>query len=297
MAIPESQFDTWSKQDSVAQSRDTYSTVKRVLDDGASPYYLKSFESFLQGSYANDTNVYRDSDVDVVMRLDSAWYHDAPLLPRDQYQAFERAYPGTADYGLPEFKAQVSEWLKHKFNGVTIGSKAIFIPGSGARRDCDVLVCARFKYYYRFTSVYDENYAEGICFFLKDGTRIVNFPKQHSDNCTAKHKATSQWFKPAVRIYKNMRNYLVDSNMLRDGTAPSYFIEGMLWNVSADKFGKSYDDTFVATFNYLVSTDRSTFKCANGIHPLLQASSHASWPPANCQAYLDALRNLWNNWH
>jgi hypothetical protein len=296
VAIPESQLDTWSKQGSVAQSRDTYATVKKTLEDSGFPYYLKSFESFLQGSYANDTNVYRDSDVDVVLRLDSAWYHNAPLLPTDQYLAFERAYPGTAEYGLPEFKTQVAAWLKQKFNGVRVGSKAIFIPGSGTRRDCDVLVCARFKYYYRFNSLYDESYAESICFFLKDGTRVVNFPKQHADNCTAKHKATSQWFKPTVRIYKNMRNYLVDSNMLQDGVAPSYFIEGMLWNVPAEKFGRSYDDTFVATYNHLINADRSTFKCANGIHPLLQGNSHVSWPPANCERYLNALRNLWNNW-
>lgn len=81
MATPESQLDTWSKQGSVAQSRDTYASVKNMLDNSGSPYYLKSFESFLQGSYANDTNVYRDSDVDVVMRL----------LPNDQYEAFARA--------------------------------------------------------------------------------------------------------------------------------------------------------------------------------------------------------------
>lgn len=296
MAIPEYQLDTWSRQGSIAQSRDTYGTIKKMLDDSGSPYYLKSFESFLQGSYANDTNVYRDSDVDVVMRLDSTWYHDAHLLPKDQYLAFQRFYPGAVDYGLPEFKTQVAAWLKQKFNGVTVGSKAIFIPGNGTRRDCDVLVCARFKYYHRFNSVKDERFIEGICFFLKEGTQIVNFPKQHSDNCTLKHRATGQWFKPTVRIFKNMRNYLVDSNMLGDGMAPSYFIEGMLWNVPAEKFGKSYEDTFVATFNYLVNADRSTFKCANGIHPLIQANSHVSWSPKDCQTYLDALRNLWSSW-
>ena len=88
----------------------------------------------------------------------------------------------------------------------------------------------------------------------------------------------------------------VADGWIEDGLAPSYFIEGMLWNAPADKFGKSYDDTFVATFNYLVNADRSTFKCVNGIHPLLQANSHVSWSPENCKAYLDALRNLWNNW-
>lgn len=296
MAIPESQFDTWSKLGSVTQSRDTYATVKNTLDNSGSPYYLTNFESFLQGSYANDTNVYRDSDVDVVIRLDSTWYHDAYLLPANQYQAFERSYSSGASFGLPEFKTQVRAWLQQKFNGVTLGSKAIFISGSGSRRDCDVLVCAQFRYYYLFNSVNDEKFAEGIIFFLNDGTRIVNFPKLHSDNCTAKHKATSQWFKPTVRIYKNMRNHLVDSNVLKDGIAPSYFIEGMLWNVPDDRFGKTYAETFVATYNYVVNADRSTFKCANSIHPLLHDCSHVSWVPANCQAYLDALRNLWNNW-
>lgn len=297
MAIPESQLDTWSKQGSVAQSRDTYATVKRVLEDSGSPYHAKLFESFLQGSYANDTNVHRDSDVDIVMRLDSTFYHDANLLPADQYQAFERAFPGTSAYGLPEFKVEVAAWLRQKFgDSVRIGSKAIFIPGNNTRRDCDVLPCARFKYYYRFTGPHDYNLAEGICFFQKDGTRIVNFPKQHADNCTAKHMETKQWFKPTVRIYKNMRNYLVDQNALRDGVAPSYFIEGMLYNVPVETFGASYDNTFTNTFNYLVKTDRSTFMCANGIHTLLQANSHVSWSPADCQAYLDALRKLWNNW-
>lgn len=296
MAIPETQLDTWSRQGSVSQSSATYATVKKTLEDSSSPYYLKSFEPFLQGSYANDTNVYRDSDVDVVIRLDSTWYHDAPLLPKEQYEAFERAYPGSASYGYPEFKADVATWLAKNFPGVTLGTKAIFIPANGGRRDCDVLPCVRFRYYYSFLSETIQHYEEGICFFLKDGTRVVNFPKQHSLNCTEKHKGTNSWFKPTVRMYKNMRNYLVDRNILADGTAPSYFIEGLLWNVPNGKFGKTFDDTFVATFNYLVQADRSTFKCANGIHTLLQANSHVSWSAANCQAYLDALRELWNNW-
>ena len=163
MPIPEAQLETWAKQGSVAQSRDTYASIKNVLDDSSSPYHPRTFSSFLQGSYANDTNVYRDSDVDVVMRLDSAWYHDAALLPADQYAAFQRQYPGTANYGLPEFKSQVAQRLSKKFAGVVVGSKAIFIPASGARRDSDVLVCARFKYYYSFTSGNTESFVEGVC--------------------------------------------------------------------------------------------------------------------------------------
>lgn len=297
MAIPEDQLETWSHQGSVSQSSTTYADVKRVLEDASAPYFLKDFESFLQGSYANATNVFRDSDVDIVLRLDSTWYHDAPLLPAAQYAAFERAHPGEASYGLKEFKGEVANWLTRKYgNRVRVGKKAIFIPADGKRRDCDVLPCAQFRYYYSFHSSADQRYVDGICFFLEDGTRIINFPKQHSENCTAKHQKTNEWFKPTVRIYKNMRNNLVDRGIVRDGLAPSYFIEGMLYNVPAEKFGGNCTLTFTSTFDYLASVDRSTFKCANGIHPLLEANSHVSWSPGDCQAYLDALRWLWINW-
>ncbi|MHC1550167.1 hypothetical protein ACYJL1_16845 (plasmid) [Phyllobacterium sp. K27] len=34
--------------------------------------------------------------------------------------------------------------------------------------------------------------------------------------------------KPAVRIFKNIRNRIIDDGRLREGIAPSYFLEGML---------------------------------------------------------------------
>jgi hypothetical protein len=295
VGIPESQLETWSRQGSVVQSSNTYSTVTNVLESSTSPYHLKSFVSFLQGSYGNDTNVYRDSDVDVVMRLDSTWYHDANRLPREQFDAFERAYPGTAAYSLWDFKAQVLAWLSQNFNGVKAGSKAIFIPGSGNRRDCDVVVCARFQQYSHFASPYNESSVQGICFW-KGGTQIVNFPKQHSENCTAKHQATNDWFKPTVRIYKNMRNHLVEKKVLGAGVAPSYFIEGMLWNIPRDKFGTSHSTTFLETLVYLTTIDQTGFRCANGIHPLLGVGSDVSWSPADCKVFLDALVSLWTGW-
>ncbi|MEY9726275.1 nucleotidyltransferase domain-containing protein [Bradyrhizobium yuanmingense] len=297
MAIPEHQLETWTHQGATAQSRTTYATVKKALEDSASPYAAKNFEVFLQGSYGNDTNVYRDSDVDVVIRLDSIFAHDANLLPTDQYAAFESAYPGAASYSYGQFKTDVFTWLVKKFgNTVTLGKKAIFIPAGGGRRDCDVLPAIQFRYYYGFSSAAPSNYAEGICFYLPDGTKIVNFPKQHSTNCTTKHQACNNSFKPTVRIFKNMRNHLVDAKKLQDGIAPSYFIEGLLYNVPNQKFSANRTDTFTSVYNYLVVTDRASFRCANGIHSLLGDHTHVSWPAANCQAYLDALRDLWTNW-
>ena len=296
MSIPEQQLETWSHQGAPAPSRDTYASVKKVLEDTGAPFADKNPQVFLQGSYANDTNVARDSDVDVVAYTEAVFAHDANTLPADQYQAFERAHPGSAAYSYSQYKQDVTRWLTQKYgSGVKAGRKAIYIPAGQNRRECDVLLAIEYRYYYRFNSATDQSHAKGICFYLPDGIQVVNFPKQHSDNCTTKHQATNSWFKRTVRVYKNMRNLMVDRNLLQNGVAPSYFIEGMLHNVPNDKFGVSFDNTFVETFNYIISTDRSQFYCANGIHKLL-GNSQVTWSSTNCQAYLTALQRLWTDW-
>ena len=79
-----------------------------------------------------------------------------------------------------------------------------------------------------------------MCFYAADGTKIVNFPKEHQQDCTTKHQATGSYFKPTIRIFKNMRNKMVDQGIIKKGLAPSYFIEGMLWNIPNEKYGTSY---------------------------------------------------------
>ena len=45
-------------------------------------------DPFLQGSYGNDTNVYADSDVDIVMKLDAIFFKDC----RPASQSISNAY-------------------------------------------------------------------------------------------------------------------------------------------------------------------------------------------------------------
>lgn len=296
MAIPETQLDTWSKQGSVTQSSTTYGAIKRTLEDANSPYANQSYSSFLQGSYGNDTNVYAESDVDIVMRLDSTFYHDLSRLDEAQKENFNSAH-ANATYSLADFKKDVTGWLKKKYGDAAVqpGSKAIFIKGESGRRDADVLACAKFRRYYAYSGS-DNRYAEGICFFLKDGTRIENFPKQHSDNCTAKHQRTTSWFKPTVRILKNMRNRMIADGVIEGGLAPSYYLEGMLYNVPDDKFGSSYQATMVAGINWIRQADRSKFVCANELFYLLRENSPVTWRKADCDKFLDAVVDFWNTW-
>lgn len=296
MAIPEAQLDIWSKQGSIAQSRDTYATIKSALEAPGSPYAGKDFTVFLQGSYGNDTNVYSESDVDVVIRINDVYYSDISGLSEEDKTNYNNSW-SKADYTYTDFKGDVIAWLTTKF-GATVkpGDKAIFVPASGNRRNADVLVAAQYRRYHRFKSGYDQRYDEGICFWTSDGTQLANYPKQHSANCTTKHQACASWFKPTARIYKNMRNRMVADGKLEIGIAPSYYIEGLLYNAPASKFGVSYADTFVATFNYLNTSNRSEFLCANEQYYLLNEFSPMTWRSAKCQRFLDAIGDYWRNW-
>src|SRR5271170_7888729 len=114
MAIPESQLDTWSHQGSITQSSTTYATVKRALEASDTKYAGKSFEVFLQGSYCNDTNIYAESDVDVVIRLDSTYYYDTASLAPEELAAFKAAFIPTT-YPYADYKSHVVAALEESF--------------------------------------------------------------------------------------------------------------------------------------------------------------------------------------
>ena len=99
-----------------------------------------------------------------------------------------------------------------------------------------------------------------------------------------------------VRILKNMRGKLVDSGVIARDVAPSYFIEGLLYNVPSDKFGGNYGDTFVNCINWINSGDKTNFVCANEQYYLLRKDSLKCWDPDKGEEFIQALINLWNKW-
>lgn len=297
MAIPEAQLDSWSKIGSQTQSAATYQNIKTVLDSPKSPYSQRECLSFLQGSYGNDTNIIGfDSDVDVVLRSNATYYYEDTELDALAKQRFTQSFaPATYDYST--FKAEVFAWLRTNFGSdVSFGKKALGIKGNGTRRDADVLPCFQYRKYLSFTNSYTESFIEGICFFLPDGTKIINYPKKHSENSTSMHQNTLQYYKPMVRILKNMRNKLVADNMLKDGIAPSYFIEGLLYNAPNNLFGNGFGNTFVATINWLDKGDREKYVCVNEQYYLLHPTSTVTWRAENCETFIRAVCNLWNEW-
>jgi len=298
VAIPEAQLNTWTGVGSVQQSSATYQSIKNVLDHSDAPYAGRRVDSFLQGSYYNDTNIYGDSDVDIGLRTRSLFHYNIDALPEPQKAEFKRVFPTAAEYDLAAFKKDVVAWLNKNYGGDldTSGKKALRLKPNGNRRSADVLLVAPHKRYTRYISEQDRDFVEGVMFFTSSGTSIINYPKQHSDNMTSKHQATNNQLKPTVRIFKNIRNKMVEKGMIKPGTAPSYFIEGMLHNVPAEQFTANRQKTVEACWGWVNTSDHGSLMCANRIHPLSRDNVSTSWPTQGYIDFLTSVRTLWSQW-
>ena len=295
MAIPESQLETWTHQGAVPGSRDTYATVKRALESPNATYAGKEYEIFLQGSYCNDTNIFWESDVDVVIRLIATYNYSLNALDEQGRAAFNATFV-PATYLFHNFKSDVVAVLEASFpNAVHSGPNAIKIDASENRRSADVLATTDFRNYKSFPARTNGIYPHAIYFVNGSGESIVNYPKLHSQNCTTKHQATNGMFKPMVRILKNARGKLETDNVIKAGTAPSYYLEGLLYNAPNDNFAGKYGDAIVATMNWILQADRSIFRCAHEQSNLL-GNSPTSWPTDKCDAFLSAFKKLWQEW-
>lgn len=295
MPIPEAQLDTWSHQGSITQSSNTYNTIKNVLQHNDAPYSGKSYNVFLQGSYGNNTNIYAESDVDIIIKLQSCFQHDLSSLPDVQKAAFRSAH-SDAIYTSSNFKTDVLAVLIQNYGAdVNAGVKAITIKDNGNRRKSDVIAAIQYRRYQAFKSLSEQSYTEGICFLINSGDTIINYPKQHSENLSEKHQRTGN-FKPMARILKNLRGRLVDEGMLEAGTAPSYYIEGLLYNVPDDLFVGNYQDCLANVINWIHDADRSDFVCANEQYYLLRDGSPVTWRANQCDAFLAAAIDLWKQW-
>lgn len=297
MPIPESQLQTWSHQGSVTQSSNTYHSIRHTLEAGTAPYADKHYEVFLQGSYGNDTNIYAESDVDIVIRLDDCWQRDLSRLTEGEKAAYDAAYV-KATYDHADFKRDVASVLTKQYgSAVKIGNKAITIDADGSRRKADVIAAIQFRRYYKFRSVGDSSYDEGICFFDSSGKQIVNYPKQHSANMTAKHQAASTHLKPLVRVFKNMRSRMIDDGLIKNGVAPSYYIEGLLYNVPQERLTSNLQDCVCNALNwYRRDAVKADLVCANEQYYLLRDGSPVCWTQTSCDEFVEAAVKLWTDW-
>lgn len=297
MPIPESQLETWSHQGAITTSKATHEKIRDAINC-SNVLKEKSFEIYLQGSYKNTTNIRGDSDVDIVVQLNSTFYKDLSGLNASEKQTYESQH-STATYEWKDFKLDLIKVLEDYFGKsyVKVGNKSIKILPNNGRLPADVVPCAQYRRYRRYTGLYNSSdYIEGMCFWTsKENRMVINYPKVHYDNGVTKNQITGQMYKPLIRIFKNARTYLHERNMFDKSLAPGYFVEGLLYNVSNINFKTSYNQSMFEILNWLRQANLETFLCQNEQTKLF-GSAPEQWNPESARAFLTAMVKLWNDW-
>lgn len=223
---------------------------------------------FIQGSYANNTCVRNESDVDIAIVRDDL--HEIVLN--------EQLFSTSADRKIEavELKNEVERILREQFPyQVRRGNKSIKVLGNDYRKPADTVPCLSMNYYYKsHLSNYTDTH-KGVIIFADDGTIIRNFPKQHIANGKTKNNDTNFYYKKMVRIMKKMRYLMSDRGYKCADNVSSFGLESLLWNIPNYYFTKysCYGYAFKEIINYLYANkaNYTNYYEANGIKKLCQS--------------------------
>lgn len=205
--------------------------------DSRSDLYSSDVRYVVKGSYANNTNVRQDSDVDIaVVRTDCFYYDDGELLYADRLKASGSSFPlvGIA------YRDSLGVDLKRQFsvNCDDTGKTAIELFENSGRVSADVVPSFSFRKYY-YDELMDIRFHEGHKVYRTDGTTVVNYPEQQLTNGRKKNANTGTRYKQLVRIFKRAENDLVEAGLI--DPLPSYFMECLMYRVPDSRFGSASD--------------------------------------------------------
>lgn len=299
MAIQENQLSTWAKQGSIITSSKTYESVKKCID-GINWNSDISYTIYLQGSYKNSTNIYGNSDVDIVVEFESIFSSNTSKLDEIGKNVHNSLEP--AKYTLNAFKNTIVNRLKENYgdDAVDVGSKAIKIDGNASRLDADVVVCNTYKKYLNNNGSRSLTAIMGII-FTDSENKIINYPKVHYDNGVNKNQnfRTNGNYKSTVRIFRNIKANLVQSGKINSASAPSYFVECLIYNGNDNCFSQNTYQSKVYELLKQFSSDFAdnsvdNYVCQNEQRMLL-GNGDQQWNKADAKSFLDAVVNLWND--
>ena len=285
MAIPEELLNKWAKPTPNDKATQTYHKFKEIIES----VYHGEVEVFLQGSYANDTNIKSESDVDIVML-----YKDVHC-----YRRWDSSSPNSYDPTIISLRDYTYNLLNCKSNFIlTKGSKTVKYAGSQNYLAVDLVPAGNYS---------GPTGDTGIAIYDSQDRHIYyNHPKHHIKNGHEKNANTNGNYKKTVRMFKWAKEKLVEKGLLRSNRAPSYFIECLLYNVPNNLFVNNNADCFFNVLKWLYQNRNglAKIKCQNGKHYLFNEGyvsfdrvyTYNKWNIADAQAYINALANLWNNW-
>lgn len=245
-------------------------------------------ETFGQGSYANNTNVRLNSDIDInVCHLGGFYYN---LLTTEQKQKFGLGNP--IEYSFNEFKNDVERALVNKFgrSDVKRNDKCITVCGNTNRIETDVVPTWEYRHYYE-----NGNHAVGTVFFTDTkNTKIVNYPKQHIRNGINKNDRTARKFKRLTRLHRKLRYKMIEDRLNVSDNITSFLLECLVWNIpdSIILKNETWNDKLKSSIVYIYENTETSAKCEKWTEvsgELFLFYAGRKWSNSDVRAYMQQL--------
>ncbi len=273
-------LEKWSSRIKAEKLDETVSTVKKALADYKRFPPVVRVAYYLQGSHHNLTNTQYSSPVDIVIELTSVTGSS-----KDKKDPFS-----DRTFTFKSFRENIVEALQNAFGegSVQDGNNSIHVIASPNRLAVNVLVCFKYKLFIRHGR--DEVEKEGVAFYQKRGGKLmINFPKQHHDYESIKEKGSQGNFLANVRVFKNIRNRLVEMGYMDVSRVPSYFLESFICNAPSGMFTKDYASTISNLLTFWDKNSWNNYITIDGFRSLW-GEAPQSWNEEDAKYFLHAIR-------
>jgi hypothetical protein len=260
--IPEDTLAAWSKGPSQTETDKCENAERgiRKAFDADEEMKLLDVSIFATGSYRVRTNIRQDSDVDVCVRYNDAFFARYPEGTTDRdlgHSDSSMSYTG--------FKNKVEHALREYFGALEIkrGDKAFTVNENSYRLVADVVATFERRIYTKHADG-SYTYIAGVGFNTDSGRFIQNFPQQTYDNGVARNDATSRSYKRVIRILKRMRNKMQDENVPGAANVASFLIESLVWNAPVTSFEHStWTDILRSVLANVCNDTRDSVDCSH----------------------------------
>ena len=282
MKYTEDALQAWTSPLSQSEEQRVSNTVQMVKNaiDTFDKLLNCSMEVFAQGSYANNTNVRQNSDVDICVMLTSTVFCKYVDGKTDSDYGLS---PGLVSYS--DYRAYIIEALRYKFgnNAVTIKNKCLNIGANSYHVDADVVPAFQYRDYKIIGSTDRTKYVEGIKYFAQDGTVVINYPKDHIENGKQKNNRTNYEYKKLVRIMKHVLNDMVSAGKADGDKITSFLIECLVWNVPNERI--TGNSTWAATVKSAIAY----------LWNAIKDDKHTKWGEVSERLYLFHSGRKWTD--
>ncbi|MEQ8532179.1 MAG: hypothetical protein RIB86_10015 [Imperialibacter sp.] len=282
MASQKDLLEKWSSRIKAEKLDETIAVVKNAL--AGYKRFPKSVRVayYLHGSHLNGTNTQYNTPVDVAIELTSI---------TGSSKSNEDPFAGK-DLTYKSFRENILESMQNAFGegSVQDGDNVIHIIGSPNRLPVNVLVCFKYKLFIKHGR--DEVEKLGVAFYTKKGKElIINFPKQHNAYEAVKESGSQGQFLATVRVFKNIRDRLVQMGHMDENRTPSYFLESFICNAPTGMFTKDYISSIANLLDFWKKNAWRNYITIDGFRSLW-GDPPQSWNVEDAKFFLEAIRKV-----